>query len=270
MDTSPEKPPFRWAGGKSWLLKYIHKFLPSKYNSYHEPFVGGGSVFFHLKPFGKSFLSDTNSDLINAYRQIQSNIDELINILNKFKNTKDEYYKIRSLSYNKPAEKAAQFIYLNRTGFNGIYRVNLEGRYNVPYGFKKYKVLFDFERLRRISNLLENSFLSCLDFELSLKYIKEKDLVFLDPPYTASHIKNCFIKYNERLFSWNDQIRLASYVERLVDRRAFFILTNAKHDAVKRLFGKFCAPISIMRPSVVGGKNAKREIIKEYIFSNTI
>lgn len=265
-----DKPIFRWAGGKNWLLKDLYKFLPPSFSNYHEPFFGGGSVFFHLKPKGKSYLSDKNDDLMNAYCVIRDNIEGVITLLKQFKNTKEEYYKIRDKLFQSSVGKAVKFIYLNRFGFNGIYRVNLNGRYNVPYGFKRYKQLFDYDRLRRAGILLKDSFLSCEDFEVSLTRIETGDLVFLDPPYIASNVKNGFIKYNEELFSWDDQKRLANYIKKLIRKKAFFILTNAKHKAVRELFGSICSPISIIRANVIGGKNAKRGIVEEYIFTNTI
>jgi DNA adenine methylase len=137
------KPFLRWAGGKSWLLKEISYFLPKEFNNYHEPFIGGGSVYLYLKNQGKiknySFLSDVNEDLINAYNIVKNSPSELSDILETYVNEKEFYYLIRS---QKPTDKilrAAQFIYLNRTSFNGIYRVNLKGEYNVPYGYKSYK-----------------------------------------------------------------------------------------------------------------------------------
>jgi len=202
MDSKFFRPIFRWAGGKNWLLKDLQKFLPSSFNNYHEPFLGGGSIFFNMNSNNKAFLSDCNSDLINAYSQTRDNLEELINLLKKFKNTKDEYYRIRGTQYSLPIEKAAQFIYLNRTCYNGIYRVNYKGEFNVPYGFKKYRKLFEFERFRKASELLKRAELLSYDFELSLENIKEGDFVFLDPPYTVSHIKNGFLKYNENIFSW--------------------------------------------------------------------
>jgi len=270
MSEPVKKPIFRWAGGKSWLLKYLYKFLPDEYKNYHEPFLGGASIFIHLRPERMSYLSDINADLINAYCEIQNNVEEVISILKQFRNTEKEYYRIRDINFHKSVEKAAQFIFLNRTSFNGIYRVNLNGNYNVPYGFKKYKKLFDFGKFREASVLLKEAQLSCFDFNNSLKYVNEGDLIFLDPPYTESPIKNGFIKYNHTLFSWDDQIRLASFIEKVIRKKAFFILTNAKHEAVKDLFGRFCSPISIRRANVIGGKNAKRGVIEEYIFTNTI
>ncbi|MCP3682368.1 MAG: Dam family site-specific DNA-(adenine-N6)-methyltransferase [bacterium] len=265
-----EKPILRWAGGKTWLLKKLHLFLPSKFSNYHEPFVGGGSVFFNLQPKNKSYLSDSNSDLINAYTQIRDEFDYLIQLLNQFHNTEEEYYRVRDYRFTSSVEKAAQFIYLNRTCFNGLYRVNLKGEFNVPYGFKSYKRLFDFDRLKRFSELLKPAIVTCCDFEESLQHIKKDDLVFLDPPYTVTHIKNGFIKYNERLFSWDDQERLAIFIEKIRSRGAYYILTNAKHDSIESLFGRMDAPVSVTRASLIGGKKARRGFIEEYVFTNVL
>ena len=113
-----DKPIFRWAGGKNWLLRDLHKFLPSSFNKYHEPFFGGGSVFFYLKPTGKSYLSDKNEDLMNAYCVIRDNAEEVISTLKQFKNTEDEYYRIRDQEFQSVIEQTAKFIYLNRFGFS--------------------------------------------------------------------------------------------------------------------------------------------------------
>lgn len=170
--------------------------------------------------------------------------------------------------YDTPIEKAARFLYLNRTCFNGIYRVNMRGEFNVPYGKNEYKDLFEFERFRRASEIFQTANLFCDDFWSSLKNVDKGDLVFLDPPYTVSHIKNGFIQYNEKLFSWVDQKRLAEYIFELKKKKAFYILTNAKHEAVESLFGTIDRPVSVSRASLIGGKKAKRGTIEEYIFTN--
>jgi DNA adenine methylase len=265
-----QKPILRWAGGKTWLLKELYRFLPPRFNDYHEPFLGGGSVFFNIRVNRKAYLSDCNFDLINAYSQIRDNPEDVISLLAQFRNSKEDYYKIRGSLFGEPSEKAAQFIFLNRTCFNGIYRVNVRGEYNVPYGFKSYKQLFDFDRLREVSNLLKSAILSCSDFADSLLNIKEGDLVFLDPPYTVSHIKNGFIKYNEHSFMWKDQIRLASFISEVNRRGAYYVLTNAKHESIEELFGKIASPTTVSRASVIGGRSAKRGIIEEYVFSNAL
>ena len=269
MNGDTYKPILRWAGGKNWLLKDLHRFAPNNYNNYHEPFLGGGSVFFHLKPKGRAYLSDTNQDLINAFCQIRDNVEEVISHLEKYENTKEEYYRVRDTKYRTLTKKAAQFIYLNRTCFNGIYRVNLKGKYNVPYGFKQYKELFEFERYRAASEQLQKVSIQCFDFEESLKNVGEGDLVFLDPPYIVNHENNGFVKYNEKLFSWEDQKRLASYITQIKEKGAFYILTNARHKSIRELFGDLDKPHSILRASVIGGRNAERGQIGEYIFTNS-
>lgn len=268
MSKSIQKPFLRWAGGKTWLLKNISFFLPDSFNNYHEPFLGGGSVFFYLKPPNNSYLSDSNSELVNAYLQIRDSVEEVISILETFSNTKTDYYAIRSSSFNNIIKKAAQFIYLNRTSFNGIYRVNLKGKYNVPYGYNNYQSLYDFELLRNGSKALNCTEITCSDFENSLTNVKNNDLVFLDPPYTISHIKNGFIKYNEKLFSWQDQERLALYIEEIKKIGAFYLMTNAKHESVEDLYSKYDMPIVLNRFSTIGGKNAMRSSINELLFTN--
>jgi len=268
LGTELEKPILRWAGGKSWLVKHLDRFLPKTFNNYHEPFLGSGAIFFNLRPGNKSFLSDVNSELINAHSQIREDPDGVLQVLERFRNTVDDYYQIRETTSSSPTEKAARFIFLNRTCFNGLYRVNREGEFNVPYGFKSYKQLFDPDRFRRLSELLKHATLWCGDFEDSLSNVREGDLVFLDPPYTVSHIKNGFVKYNDKLFSWGDQKRLVSFIEKVRSRGARYILTNANHESIRDLFGRKDTPITVCRSNVIGGRGAARGTIEEYVFTN--
>jgi DNA adenine methylase len=263
-----ETPILRWAGGKGWLVKHLSKFLPETFNNYHEPFLGGGSIFFNLRPRNKAFLSDVNPDLMNAHSQIRESPDEILHVLERFRNTKGDYYLVRGMTFSSPTEKAAQFIFLNRTCFNGLYRVNGKGEFNVPYGFKSYRMLFDPDRFVRLSQLLKQANLWCGDFEDSLDNVRKGDLVFLDPPYIVSHIKNGFIKYNEKLFSWSDQERLVAFIEKIRRRGAYYILTNAKHESIRALFGREDQPIIVYRNSVIGGHGAMRGPIEEYVFTN--
>jgi DNA adenine methylase len=268
------KPFLRWAGGKTWLLKDINNYLPEKFNNYYEPFLGGGSVYIYLKSTGKiqndAFLSDRNTELINAYNVIKNESSKLIEILKEYKNEKEFYYFLRNQKYSNNIQKAAQFIFLNRTSFNGIYRVNLKGEYNVPFGFKEYKILFDFDNLLKLKDKFQDaSFISC-DFEETLEKVQKNDLVFLDPPYTVAHENNGFIKYNQKIFAWEDQERLAGYIELIKAKQAYFILTNAVHFNINNLFQKVGAKYILNRYSVIGGKGAKREEISEYIFTNCL
>lgn len=268
------KPFLRWAGGKTWLLKDIYKYLPEKFNNYYEPFLGGGSVYIHLKSIGKiqneAFLSDRNTDLINAYNVIKSNSTELIRILKDYKNEKEFYYFLRDQKFSNNIQKAAQFIFLNRTSFNGIYRVNLKGEYNVPYGFKSYKILFDFDNLLKLTDTFNDATFNSCDFEETLEKVQKGDLIFLDPPYTVAHENNGFIKYNQKIFAWEDQERLAEYIELIKAKGVYFILTNAVHININNLFQNIGSKHLVNRYSVVGGKGAKREVISEYIFTNCI
>lgn len=266
------KPFLRWAGGKTWLLKDLEAFLPKEIKNYHEPFIGGGSVYIYLKSTGriqnKAYLSDRNKDLINAYQVLKSQLKPLTSVLSEFKNEKDFYYFIRDQKYSDKLQQAAQFIFLNRTSFNGIYRVNLKGEYNVPYGFKKYKQLFDFENFKRLSELLKNTSLKSRDFAKTLNDVNKGDLVFLDPPYTVAHENNGFVKYNQKIFSWEDQERLKEYIEKVKAKGAYFILTNAAHESIKGLFHNIGDLHEVNRYSVVGGNGAERREISEYIFTN--
>lgn len=263
-------PFLRWAGGKNWLIKHIHRFLPPDgYNNYYEPFLGGGSVFFNLNP-KYAYLSDLNEDLIHTYLQIRDNLDEVQTELTHFKNTKEYYYYVRDdKQFHTEAGKAAKFIFLNQTSFNGIYRVNLKGNYNVPYGFRK-KDFFQPQLLQQASEALQNADLTVGDFMLLKSKIKEGDLVFLDPPYTVSHYDNGFIKYNSKLFSEQDQKRLSRLIKYIKRCGAYYILTNAAHEQVLKIFLENGDPyVTLERASLIGGKNAKRGLYKEAIFTNT-
>lgn len=269
------KPFLRWAGGKSWLLKYFDDYMPETFGDYHEPFLGGAAVFFHLKTTnqlrGRVYLSDVNPELINCYQCIQENVEDVIKYLKWSRNSEGHYYKLRDEKPRGRYQKAARFLYLNRTSFNGIYRVNQQGEFNVPYGDKKYRRLFDYENLRLVSKALQGVFIKCCDFTKAQSQVREGSLVFLDPPYTNAHGKNGFVIYNEQLFSDIEQKDLKKFIDKVVAKGAHFVLTNANHNYVKQLFSKkgYTAN-SRKRQSVIGGTDAHRGEIKELVFSNTI
>lgn len=264
----PGKPFLRWAGGKNWLVKSLPALIDGlKFNSYHEPFLGGGSVFFALAP-ESAYLSDANADLINAYIAVRDNPQGVIDYLRRQQVSEDSYYRVRASRPRASHCRAGRFIYLNRTSFNGIYRVNRNGEYNVPYGHRdEYR--FDFERIRKASNALKDTTLRSVDFFKTLDDIQEKDLVFLDPPYTVSHNNNGFIEYNKKLFSVDDQRRLKKYIDDINDRGAYYILTNAAHEKIAEIFNSDAnALIPMQRQSTLGGLNARRGETQEYIFTN--
>ncbi|MGK7390812.1 MAG: DNA adenine methylase [Candidatus Cyclobacteriaceae bacterium M2_1C_046] len=261
------KPFLRWAGGKNWLVKKLNNLGPAQFNNYHEPFLGGGSFYFNLDTNNKEcFLSDINESLINTYLQIRDNVEAVIELLATYENTEEFYYRIRSQLISEPIERAAQFIYLNQTSFNGIYRVNLKGIYNVPYG-RRNKDFIQADTLRTASIKLEGVSLNTGEFDHGMRLVRTGDLVFLDPPYTITHNNNGFIRYNENLFSKADQHRLANFIEEIINIGAFYILTNAAHKIIGEIF-HFNQPMVLSRASLIGGKFAARGNYEEYLFTN--
>ncbi len=263
------EPFLKWAGGKRWLVKSHSSIFPKKYRNYYEPFIGGGAVFFHLQP-QTSVLADKNPALINAYQEIKNNWLALEEKLkeHQFFHAKDYYYLTRAQHYETPLEQAAQFIYLNRTCWNGLFRVNLKGQFNVPIGTKN-NVLMPGESLKPVSDALANTELLSSDFEPIIDQAEDGDLVFADPPYTVKHNNNGFIKYNESIFSWEDQERLAETLYRASLRGAHIISTNANHDSVRELYReKFDIKI-LDRSSILAGKKTARGNTTEILIRST-
>jgi len=271
FDSNP-RPFLRWAGGKNWLVKNIKSYLPPHFENYYEPFLGGGSVFIYLKSNDlikkHAILSDINYELINSYEVIKNHVEELVQSLLIHDNNKDYYYSIREIFHDDIIQKASRFIYLNRTSYNGIYRENLKGQYNVPYGHKKYNQLFDLENLKSLNTLFNGCRFENRDFESLLPEIKRNDLVFIDPPYTVAHGLNGFIKYNQKIFSWADQLRLKNFLMEINEKGAFYIMTNAYHESILDLFANMGNVYLQSRPSLVGGKGAIRTVYKEILITN--
>lgn len=271
FSTNSVKPLFRWAGGKTWLLPHLQKMLNVEFNNYIEPFLGGASVFLWLKQSAKiavkTYLSDSNEELINAYKVIKKFPNNLYQELLMFRNTSEEYYRIRDIAFTCPVKRAARFYFLNRTCFNGLFRVNLSGKFNVPYGKKKYAELFSLDSINSFSKMLQGAHLRCCDFNQRLEFVSEGDLVFLDPPYTVAHENNGFVKYNQKIFKWEDQLRLKEFIQSIIDRKAFFILTNAYHNSTNKLFSGLGRNIAVSRSSVIGVKKSRR-ITNELFITN--
>lgn len=266
------KPFLRWAGGKNWLIKDLQAHLPDIIENYYEPFLGGGSVFFHLKSNNlinkKCYLSDTNEDLINTYRILKNNIKELLFVLNSFQNSEEFYYSLRNKVFDNNIENAAKFLYLNRTSFNGIYRVNRQGIYNVPFGKRNLKVLIDEDNLFEISNNLKGCYFSVRDFKKVKTKIAKDDFVFFDPPYTVAHENNGFIHYNQSLFSWKNQEQLAKLIDIITQKDAKIIITNAAHKSIYDLYLNKGNLITLSRASNIGGTGAKRTKYNEFLLKN--
>jgi DNA adenine methylase len=260
------KPFLKWPGGKRWLTsKYAHLF-PRKFNTYIEPFLGSGSVFFHIAP-NKALLGDTNQELIATYSGLRHDpmVVEDALLMHELNHCEAYYYIVRDSRPRAPHMKAARFIYLNRTCFNGIYRVNLNGTFNVPKG-SKTEVIFEDDDFEKASRALRRARICLSDFESLVDTAGANDFIFADPPYTVRHNSNAFIKYNERLFSWNDQVRLADALARARDRGSQVLATNANHVAVRSLYKKRSFSLtSIARFSSISADSRRRDQFEELI-----
>lgn len=262
-------PFLRWAGGKRWLINEVNELINGhNFRNYYEPFLGSASIFLNINTaFDKVFLNDINEDLIETYQEVKNNVNEVIRFLKQFPNNEKFYYDIRKKTFKNKSKRAAQFIYLNHTSYNGIYRVNSNGEYNVPYGHKK-KYDIDEKSLIQCSQKLQNANLASGDFSQFINSINEGDLIFLDPPYTVSHNNNGFIEYNKKLFSLDDQYRLSELIDLIKKKKAFYILTNAAHEKIEEIFNKGDYQYTLTRSSTIGGKNAQRGPIEEFLFTN--
>jgi DNA adenine methylase len=265
----PTQPFLRWAGGKRWILHHLPDILGRlEINRYHEPFLGGGAVFLGSDVSGQAYLSDLNAELIEAYQQVRDDHESVAEALKGHANTAEHYYAVRAVVPDSSAERAARFIYLNHTSYNGIYRVNLKGQYNVPFGHRAWGGIPSKELLSAVSLKLQGAVISVADFEAAIAHVQTGDLVFLDPPYTAAHNNNGFVKYNQRLFSFEDQIRLSKMVDTVRESGAYYLLTNAAHESIATLFEKGDTRLELKRGNSVGGHKAKRGSATEYVFTN--
>jgi len=258
-------PFLKWPGGKRWLMAQHSYLLPTQFNCYVEPFLGSGAVFFRVAP-KICILADTNKELIQAYQCVRDDWPTLDAILQEYqvKHSEKFYYKLRDCEPIGKAQRAARFIYLNRTCFNGMYRVNRAGKFNVPIG-TKVAVAFTPGYLKRVSKHLSGARLKVYDFEKTLDLASEGDFAFVDPPYTVMHNNNGFIKYNANLFSWADQVRLAAAVKKAAGRGVSILLTNADHSDIRKLYEGFGEHFQIARSSVLSGSAHGRRATTELL-----
>lgn len=259
-------PFLKWAGGKRWLIAggYIPQGV--EFERYVDPFLGGGAIFFALKP-ENSILSDVNIKLINLYQVIRDFPMELYRtmILHQERHSKEYYYLVRSQNLESNIERAARMLYLNRTCWNGLYRVNKKGRFNVPIGTKD-SVIFPTDDFLKWSAMLKSADISSCDFEETIEKTRRGDLLFVDPPYVTQHIVNGFVKYNQKLFSWMDQVRLSQALSRAARRGVSIIVTNADHESIRELYGMQFRYRKIERASVIAGLARNRCRMSEAMF----
>lgn len=246
------EPILKWAGGKRQLLGELLPLVPEYKGKYIEPFMGGGAMFFALSP-ETAVLSDCNEELIALYKTVSKHPDLVIEELKKYKNTEKEYYRIRALDWKSLSEvdAAARMIFLNKTGFNGLYRVNRQGGFNVPYGKNKRTQFCNEEQILKAAKALKKKKLLCGDYKRILKkYAEPGDFIFLDPPYFQVTEREIFLRYTSNRFYEPDQEELAEIVNDLYDMGCEVMMTNSNHPRIYDLYSRFGIKVVQVRRAV--------------------
>lgn len=276
------QPFVKWVGGKRGLLPQILPLIPKEFNNYFEPFVGGGALFFELYSLGflrdkKVYLFDINAELINAYNVVKNNHTELIDNLKKFKekHSKEFYYEIRawdreeSFSQRSDIERASRFIYLNKTCFNGLYRVNSKGYHNVPMGSYKNPNICDEEVIYNASEALQKATILNVSYKDVLKYASNSDFVYFDPPYYPLTQTSSFTAYNENSFLDKEQIELFEVFKKLHEKDVFVAHSNSDTDFIKNLYDEFYIE-EIQANRFINSKGSGRGKISEILIKGKI
>lgn len=267
-------PFLKWPGGKRWFVCKQTNLMPETFGTYIEPFLGAGSVYFHLQP-KRALLGDINAHLVNTYRAIKEDWETVRNSLRyrqrrHHQDADGYYYWLRDRVPSHPAQQASRLIYLNRTCFNGIYRVNRQGHFNVPRGTKD-KIVIETDNFEGMARLLGGAELFVMDFQALVDRAEAGDFVFCDPPYTVRHNYNGFRKYNEIIFSWADQERLAASLLRAAQRGVKVLCTNANHQSVRDLYADDAFDLqSVSRYSSISAINSSRRNFEELIIRANI
>lgn len=246
------QPFIKWVGGKRGLLSQILEKLPKQFENYHEPFLGGGAVFFELFSRGllkdkKVYLSDINAELINTYLVVKNNPNKLINNLEEFKknHNKEFYYQTRELDrqenfkYLSDIQRATRFIYLNKTCFNGLYRVNKKGYFNTPIGSYKNPNIADKDTILSASEALQNAIILNQPFHKVINNANKNDLVYFDPPYYPFNLTSSFTAYHENEFLDDKQKELFSIFEELDRKKCLVLHSNSDTEFIKNLYKKY-------------------------------
>lgn len=257
------KPVLRWAGGKRWLAPILAPLVRNS-ERYFEPFLGGGAVFLSARP-PVAILADSNSQLMLTYRAIRDQPDEVLARLDTWTNTAECYYNVRSATFASPSDRAAQFLYLNRTCWNGLHRVNREGRFNVPYGNNPERVIVDVTNFLLVSDALQTAELLSGDFASTLSQAESGDFVYIDPPYVTTS-RPTFNRYNAEVFSWIDQKRLAITVRALVEKGCHVAVSNADTPELRDMYS-FLRVHRFQRSSLIAGHAHHRQRVSEALFA---
>ncbi len=262
-------PFLKWAGGKRGMIPRLKEYLPRNFKMYCEPFLGGAALFFHLQP-GSSFLADSNAELITTYRMVRDKPRDLIEALSRHYYDKDYYYSVRAIDPTglTEVEVAARMIYLNRTGFNGLYRVNSKGIFNVPFGRYTNPTIVDTERILACSDALKGAVIENIPFQdLPWEAFGEGDFVYFDPPYIPLNKTSSFTAYDKGGFGMEEQQELASLFRDLDKRGVILMLSNAGHDLTKELYSGFRV-VDVPMLRMINSKADKRGAVTEHLVMN--
>jgi len=275
----PARPFVKWVGGKTQLLPTILPLIQSqlkKGSRYHEPFVGGGAVFFGLRAAGfkgKVYLSDTNRNLIASYQTVADDVERLIEGLASHEKANSElyFYEVRGMLNEKlgltPLSRAGLFIYLNKTAFNGLHRTNKKGYFNVPWGKYKNPTICDAENLRACSLALEGAKIDSHGFQFALEQVKRGDVVYLDPPYVPVSKTANFVSYGKAGFTGADQAALEHVCKKLNERGCKFVLSNSDCEETRTLYRKWNVQ-SVQARRNVNSVGSKRGAVGELVVTN--
>lgn len=266
------KPFVKWPGGKRQLLRELLRNMPKKYGRFFESFVGGGALFFAVKPeYG--YISDINPELMNVYEVVQYNVEELIESLREHRNTEKYFYELRNADRTQgyegwgKIEKASRLIYLNKTCFNGLYRMNSDGHFNVPFGFYKNPNILDEDNLIACSVLLKKTEIALASFEAVEKKARRGDFVYFDPPYVPLNKTSSFTKYYKDDFDLDAQFALRELCDRLHNKGVLLMLSNSYTETVKDLYKNY--RVKIVRANrAINCKGDGRGKINELIITN--
>lgn len=248
----PVRSPVKWAGGKGQLLWQLLPLLPQKrWKLYAEPFVGGGALFFHLRP-PRALLIDNNEELINFYLVVRDDLESLLLDLKRHENTPEYYYRIRAQDPRELSRvaRASRFLYLNKTAYNGLWRVNRQGKHNVPFGRYKNPKIADAENLQLVREALGGAEIVFGDFSRVLDYAGPGDFVYLDPPYYPLSSTSRFTSYTAGAFDAAEQVRLAKVFRDLDKKGCLLMLSNSDTPAVRELYAGYDIQVVAARRSI--------------------
>ena len=254
------KPILKWAGGKTQILTHLIRKVPENYGKYIEPFFGGGALYFALSP-EKAIIADSNPELINFYKIVAKDVDSLIDELDGYVNDKDFFYEMRAKDTNRlsKVEAAARTLYLNRTAFNGLYRVNKKGQFNVPFGAYKNPTIVNSQQLLLASRLLKEATIVSGDYkDVIATYAEERDFIFLDPPYLPVSEYSDFKRYTKEQFYEEDQVELSLLVKKLNDKGCHILLTNSNHPLIHDLYSNYSIEVHQTKRNISSKGNKRK------------